>query len=92
MSIDEQFLERLEKQLGTHGSWPSVYMFKFIIPDNNRDYALLQRLFGDESRLFTRHSKGGKYISVTVKEMMISPEEVINKYREAANIEGIIAL
>lgn len=92
MSIDNEFLHRLEKQLGSHGSWPSVYMFKFIIPDNNRDYALLQRLFGDESHLSTRHSKGGKYISVTVKEMMISPEEVITKYREAANIEGIIAL
>ncbi len=92
MSIDEQFLDRLEKQLGTHGTWPSVYMFKFIIPDNNRDYALLQRLFGDESRLITRHSKGGKYISVTLKEMMISPAEVIERYRKAAAIEGIMAL
>ncbi|MCB9014660.1 MAG: DUF493 domain-containing protein [Lentimicrobiaceae bacterium] len=89
---NEEFFIRLHEQLNKHGIWPSVYMFKFIIPDNNRDYAMLRSLFGDESRVFTRHSSGGKYISVTVKELMLNPEEVIERYRLASDIEGIISL
>lgn len=90
--INEEFLKRLEDQLSRHGNWPAVYMFKFIIADSNRDYALLRSLFGDEARIFTRHSSGGKYISVTVKELMLSPAEIEERYRKASVIEGIIAL
>lgn len=92
MSIHEDFLKRLEEQLGHHGSWPQVYMFKFIIPDNNRNYAILRSIFGDESKFIVRHSSKGKYISVTVKEMMMDPAEVIERYRRASIIEEIIAL
>ena len=90
--INEEFLKRLEDQLSRQGNWPAVYMFKFIITDSNREYALLRSLFGDEARIFTRHSSGGKYISVTVKEMMLSPAEIVERYRKASVIEGIIAL
>ncbi|HOP13819.1 hypothetical protein [Lentimicrobium sp.] len=90
--INEEFLKRLEDQLSRQGNWPAVYMFKFIIADSNRDYALLRSLFGDEARIFTRHSSGGKYISVTVKELMLSPAEIVERYRKASVIEGIIAL
>jgi hypothetical protein len=55
MSIHEDFLKRLEVQLASHGSWPQVYMFKFIIPDNNRNYAILRSIFGDESKFSVRH-------------------------------------
>ncbi|MBK6963484.1 MAG: DUF493 family protein [Bacteroidales bacterium] len=92
MAINDEFFQRLEKQLELNTTWPAVYMFKFIIPESNQGYALLRSLFGEESRLFTRHSSGGKYISVTVKEMMISPAEITERYRKAAEIEGIIAL
>lgn len=92
MAIDEQFLGRLQEQLSQHTTWPAVYMFKFIIPGSNQGYAQLRSLFGEESRLFTRPSSGGKYISVTVKEMMLNPAEIIDRYRQAAEIEGIIAL
>lgn len=90
--IDEEFLKRLEESLERQDSWPAVYMFKFIIPDSNRSYALLRTIFGDEARLFTKHSSGGKYISVTVKEMMLSPAEVVERYRQASVIEGIMSL
>lgn len=92
MAIQEEFLIRLEKQLTEHTTWPAVYMFKFIIPESNRGYAQLRSLFSDEARLFTRHSSGGKYISVTVKELMLSPAEIVERYRKAAVIEGIMAL
>jgi hypothetical protein len=92
MAINDDFLIRLEGQLSQNSTWPAVYMFKFIIPESNHGYALLRSLFGEESRLSTRHSSGGKYISVTVKELMLNPAEIIERYRKAAEIEGIIAL
>ena len=92
MAIDEQFLKRLEDQLSQHTTWPAVYMFKFIISGRNQGYAQLRFLFGEESRLFTRPSSGGKYISVTVKELMLNPSEIIERYRKAAEIDGLIAL
>jgi tRNA G37 N-methylase Trm5 len=92
MAINDEFFQRLEKQLEINTTWPAVYMFKFIIPESNQGYALLRSLFGEESRLSTRHSANGKYISITVKEMMISPAEITERYRKAAEIEGIIAL
>ncbi len=92
MAINDDFLNRLEQQLTQNSSWPAVYMFKFIIPEGNRGYAQLRSLFGEESRLSTRHSSGGKYISVTVKELMLNPAEIIERYRKASEIEGIMAL
>lgn len=92
MSIHNDFLERLEKQLADHGPWPQVYMFKFIIPDNNRNYAILRSIFGELSKFSVRHSAKGKYMSVTIKEMMMDPAEVIERYRKASIIEEIIAL
>ncbi len=92
MAINNDFLDRLEKQLGDHGPWPQVYMFKFIITDNNRNYAILRSIFGELSKFTVRHSSKGKYISVTISEMMMDPAEVIERYKKASIIEEIIAL
>lgn len=92
MAIHEDFLQRLETQLTSHGKWPQVYMFKFIIQNNNRDYAILRQIFDEQSLLTHRNSRNGKYISITVKEMMMDAAEVMDRYRQAAQIEGIIAL
>lgn len=88
----EKSLGDLKKQLESGGNWPSVYMFKFIIPSNNRTFALVRHLFPDEARFFHRNSKSGKYIIITVKELMIDPGEVISRYRKVMEIEGIISL
>jgi len=89
---NEQSLERLRILLEKNFSWPSVYMFKLIIPADNRIFAMVKNLFPEEARFFTRNSKSGKYIIITVKELMLNPEEVIARYREALEIEGIIML
>ena len=92
MAIQEDFLQRLETQLTNHGNWPQVYMFKFIIQNNNRDYAILRQIFDEQSVFTSRNSKNGKYISITVKEMMMDAAEVMDRYRQAAQIEDVIAL
>lgn len=90
--MDEKFFESLEDKLNKSTTWPSVYMFKFIVPTDNRRIAMVEALFGPEAQLSTKESSGGKYISITSKVVMLNAKEVIEKYRSAAKIEGIIAL
>jgi len=90
--LDEKFLKSLELKLDETTEWPSVYMFKFIIPAENRKIALTEALFEEEAQIFTKESRGGKYISITTKIVMLNALEVIEIYRRAAKIEGLIAL
>lgn len=90
--VDEEFLKSLQKKLDETTEWPSVYMFKFIIPADNRRIAMVEALFSAEANITSKESSGGKYISITGKVVMLNALEVIEKYRSAAKIEGLIAL
>ncbi|MCW3104483.1 MAG: hypothetical protein JWO09_2923 [Bacteroidetes bacterium] len=91
MNFDEQFKNLYEKLLKDK-NWPQVYMFKFITPASNKNIALVESKFSDEATIQQKESSGGKYISITVKEVMLSAEAVIEKYREVSTIEGVMSL
>jgi putative lipoic acid-binding regulatory protein len=84
----DEFKDKLIKQL----DFPCVYMFKFIIESDNKKLALVEALFREESEISTRTSSSGKFISVTSKQVVLNVEEVITIYKNAQNIEGIMAL
>ncbi|MEO9869773.1 DUF493 family protein [Ekhidna sp.] len=86
MSWDEaSFLEKLE---GTH-HFPESYTFKFIVkPEHQLKVESL--LPGATIKL--KPSSGNKYVSITLIREMKSSQEVIEVYRQANTIEGIIAL
>ncbi|MEI8048353.1 MAG: DUF493 family protein [Bacteroidota bacterium] len=90
--MNPQNFDTLREQLTTYYSWPSLYMFKFITPAENRVFALLHDLFPEHAEFHSRPSAGGKYMSITVKEIMLSSDEVIERYLKASSIEGIIVL
>ena len=84
--------DALREQLTSSVTWPSVYMFKFIAPAENRIFAMLHDLFPHQAEFTNKHSAGGKYVSITVKEVMMSVDEVIDRYQKASAIEGVIVL
>lgn len=85
--------EKLKAQLEEGFEWPSVYLFKFIVPANNKKIAKVESLFNSkEAQISIRQSRKGNYVSVSGKEMMLSPQKVIDRYLEAEKIEGLIAL
>ena len=90
--MDPHNFDTLREHLTRDITWPSVYMFKFIAPAENRIFALLHDLFPQQADFTNRHSAGGKYVSITVKEMMLSADEVIERYQKASAIEGVIVL
>lgn len=81
--------DTFERMLDENHQWPCPYVFKFIVPTGN--LALLTALF-DGQPLTTRESKGGKYTSVTVESTMCSGKSVMETYRKAAEIPGLLAL
>jgi len=91
MNNDDQFKNLFDK-LSEDKNWPQVYMFKFIIPAENKKIALVESRFSDEAVIQQKESSGGKYISITVKEVMLSAEAVIDKYKEISKIEGVMSL
>ena len=83
--------DQLRKQLQEQ-SWPSVYFFKFICPSDPKTVAKVTALFEDQGKLNLRPSKNGNFLSVSVKEVMMSPDDVIDVYVKAASIKGVISL
>jgi uncharacterized protein len=84
--------ERFRQQLKESMTFPSVYMFKFIIKSAHRNIALIESLFESETHILTKESENGKYISITAKQVVMDENEIIAIYQKAAEIKGIIFL
>lgn len=93
MQDKTEFYANLKVKLEESLKFPSVYMFKFIVPGDLKKVAKIEAMFNTKtSQVSTKQSSTGKFISVTAKEVMNSCDEVIAKYREAEHIEGLISL
>ncbi len=93
MAQGREKYDKLLQQLKDGFEWPTVYMFKFIIAADNQKLAQVENLFNSkEATIRIAQSRKGNYLSITAKEMMMSPERVIDRYREAEEIEGLITL
>ena len=87
--MDQEWLKSFKEKLDQHYAWPSLYIFKFIVPAGQEQ--AVKKLF-PKHHPSEKHSRKGKYTSVTVQMMMPSSEAVIDVYEQAASIEGLIAL
>ena len=91
MDLNDKY-EKLREGLNQLGSWPGVHMFKFIITADNKKIALLISKFSSEAVITQKESVNGKYISITVREVMIDADSIIDRYKELETIEGVISL
>jgi hypothetical protein len=87
--VDQSNIERFRKQLIDHYNFPTLYLFKFIVPEEQKKE--FEKLFSEIS-FDTKNSKTGKYISFSKKLKVNSSEEVIEIYKRAYSIKGIISL
>ncbi len=90
--MDEEQIDRLRERLNEVHRWPSIFMFKFILPTDAVKISQLKVIFGESAEFKERFSEHGKYISITVREMMLDADSIFERYKEAASIEGIISL
>jgi hypothetical protein len=91
---EEEFYKKLKIQLLETNTWPSEYLYKFIVLSKGSRIQKIEDLFDNSGAVInTTKSKNGKYTSVSINVVMKHPEVVINKYIEVAtNVEGVISL
>jgi len=90
--MDDDQIAVLRARLNEIHRWPSIFMFKFILPSDEARIAQLKLIFGESAEFKERLSAHGKYTSITVREMMLDADSIFDRYRQAALIEGIISL
>ena len=90
----EEFYSKLKIQLEETDSWPSVYLYKFILPTQPEQSKELLAIFDNLGAVInSKQSKTGKYISFSIKVKLSNPDAVIEKYKEVAQkIKGVISL
>lgn len=91
-NFDDNTKKRLRDLIDSVHEWPSVFMFKFILPTDPEKIKQLKLVFDESAEMLSRQSKTGKYTSITVKEMIMDGEHVFDRYEKAGKIDGIIAL
>ncbi len=93
MENTEEFYKKLKISLEDTTEFPTEYMFKFIIPSDEEKEKKIKDIFNHSGVVInTKPSKTGKYKSVTIIIDMKNAEEIIEKYKEVACVEGIISL
>ena len=91
---DADFYTNLEKKLAKTSSWPSSYLYKFIVPTSGTKIKKLVELFDNLGAVIkTKQSSKGKFTSVSIQLTMRTPKSVIEKYKEVGDkIDGVISL
>ncbi len=88
-----EFYIKLKEQLEATTTFPADYLYKFIVPTTKNQVKEVEDLFKNtKAKIETKASKTGKFISVSVKLKISSADKVIDFYKKAGQIEGIISL
>jgi uncharacterized protein len=87
--MEPNWIDSFREKLNQHYAWPSLYVFKFIVPTGKEEE--VKQLFPLHATL-EKSSKQGNYKSVTAEMMMPSGDAVLDIYIKASKIEGIVAL
>lgn len=85
----DELRKKLEETITT---FPHIYMFKFIIRSDNRTMAMVEAIFDNDADIIQKQSAKGNYVSITVKQVVMSIDEIIEIYEKAATIEGVMSL
>ncbi len=90
--MDQEKYNKMKQQLLDSTKWPSVYMFKFIVPNNEDKINAVKNLFSEDTEFTYKTSRDIRFIGITIKKVMKSADDVIEVYTRAEGIKGIMAL
>lgn len=89
----EEFYIKLKDSLEETTTFPSEYLYKFIVPTQGKAIEEIENLFDNMGAVIsTKESRKGTYTSVSILVKLPSADMVIKKYKEVAIIEGVISL
>lgn len=89
----QEFYIRLKDELQNTSTWPSAYLYKFVVPTSQDKIKRVEDAFNNMGAVIkTSKSSTGKYTSISIHVKMKDPDAVIAKYIEVSDIEGIVSL
>ncbi|WP_445382001.1 DUF493 family protein [Robiginitalea sp. IMCC43444] len=89
----EEFYGRLREELQKSTTWPSNYLYKFIIPTDPVRIEQIGSIFNNTGAVIeSKKSRNGKYTSLSITVHLENPDQVIEKYREVGKVKGVISL
>lgn len=87
--IEDTIFDGLRAKLN-ESSYPTTFLFKFIFPIEQLE--AVKAIFGKNKKFDYRPSKEGNYLSITCNAKVESTESIIEIYKKAALIKGVISL
>jgi putative lipoic acid-binding regulatory protein len=89
----DEFYTKLKGQLEDTTSWPSDYLYKFIVPTDEKKIKQIQDIFNNTGAVIeSKQSKKGTYTSISITVNLPNADAVIEKYKEVGIVEGVISL
>ena len=89
----DEFYGRLKEQLLDNTTWPSSYLYKFIVPTDEEKIEQINAIFDNTGAVIeSKQSKKGTYTSISITVNMKDPDAVISKYKEVSTVGGVISL
>jgi uncharacterized protein len=82
-------LQELKLRLDEQLQYPASFLFKFIVPIERA--AELKTVFNNNP-VTAKPSRNGNYVSLSSEYEVKSSDEIIDVYRAASRIEGVIML
>jgi hypothetical protein len=93
MSKESEFYEKLKISLEETTSFPTKYLYKFIISSSVEKVSEIETIFDNMGAVIeTRSSANAKYTSLSIHVTMNTSDEIIQKYLEVSKVEGVISL
>ena len=89
----DDFYQKFKEELEKIHTFPTDYLFKFIVPAEQRIIAQLHAIFeSTNASISTRDSKNGKFTSATIKVPVSDSDDIVIYYKQASAIKGIVML
>ena len=80
MSDREEFYKKLKNTLDDTTTYPSKYLYKFIVPNDKFKIEKIHNIFNFEGAVInTKRSKTGKFISLSILVKVNDSEIIIEK-------------
>ncbi|KGK29595.1 DUF493 family protein [Cellulophaga sp. E6(2014)] len=90
---EKEFYDKLKERLVETSTFPTTYLYKFIVPTAGTGVKEIESAFDDtDAVVINKLSKNGKFTSVSISLRLESAEAIIAYYKKVAGVEGLISL
>jgi len=89
----DEFYTKLKHTLNETTKFPTDYLYKFIVPTKGGGIQEIEEIFNHMGAVIsTKESGKGKYTAISIQVTLKSADLVIKKYKEVAEVKGVISL